>query len=418
MFPPSPITPHRPSLAPALVFIVAITLSVSAVAEALSDRDVALAVNERLYRDPAVSNLLIEVEVDQGVVLLSGSVTNLMAQERAHRLAGTVRGVRAIVDRIKVVPTFRPDSELEQAVTAALAAHPATEAYEIKATVERQRATLRGTVDSGAERRLAGRVAKGIAGLEAVANKLSVEPTGARSDRELEAEIEAMLAWDALVEHDGIEVEVVRGTVQLSGFVGSVAEKNRAAEQSWIAGVVAVDDTALQVSPAAADPRLRKRNYALLERPDPRVAEALRAALARDPRVPDRDIGVEVDEGTAILSGRVDSLFARHAAAETARNTLGVHRVVNRIRVRPPPLSDRALRQHVIAALDRHWALEHADIEVRVSDGVVALDGRVDSSHDKALADTAATGVRGVVALDNRLVVAGEDARRAQENGQ
>lgn len=402
---------NRPASAVALLFALACVLALAGSARAaeppLDDRAIALAVNERLYRDPAVSNLLIEVDADDGVVLLSGSVTSLMARERARRLAGTVRSVRAVVDRLKVVPTFRPDRELEQAITDALAAHPATEAFQVGVSVERQRATLTGTVDSGAERRLAGRVARGIAGLEAVANKLTVEPPDSRPDAELENEIEAVLAWDALVDDDQIRVAVEDGSVRLSGFVGSLAEKDRAAEQAWVAGVTAVDDTALEVDPRAGDPRFRRQKYALLDRPDPGIAQALRAALERDPRVSAGDIGVEVEDGTAILTGRVESLFERRAAGETAHNTLGVYRVLNRIRVRPPAMSDRALRQHVVAALERHWELEHAKVEVSVSDGVVALDGRVDSSHDKALADTAVTGVHGVVAVDNRLEVAG-----------
>ena len=404
------VAPCKTSRSPRILvlFALAALLAWSAAtlaADAPDDGDIALAVNERLFDDPGVSNLLIDVTVDEGVVSLTGSVVNLTAKDRATRLAETVKGVRAVVDRIRVVPHYRPEAELQAAVASALANHPAVDAARIEVTVDGQGATLTGSADSQAERNIAGRVARGVSGLEALDNRIEVEPPTQRPDAEVEQEIEAILAWDALIDDDKVVVEVRDGRASLAGQVASLAEKRRAGEQAALAGVRSVDTSGLAVSTWQRDPRFRKQKYARLDRPDAAVADAVRDALARDPRVTIDSVEVDVTGGKATLSGHVDELYARRAAGDTARNTLGVYRVVNRIRVQRGAVPDDTLRDRVAGALkERDW-LADATIAVVVENGVVTLSGTVDGVFEKALADTTAAAVSGVAGVENDLVV-------------
>ncbi len=375
-------------------------------AETLEDTAIAAAVGDRLLADPGVDSLQIDVDVEQGVATLRGTVRTLMAKERARRIAGTVKGVRAVINRIDVLPPFRPDDELKARIETALATDPATESYEVEVEVERQRVTLDGWVDSWAERTLAAQVAKSITGVKRLDNEIQVNLDISRPDVELENEIAAILAWDVLVDDDQITVDVENGIATLSGYVASLAEKERATNQAWTAGVKQVDASGLEVSTWARDRRLRGEKYAKLEKGDGAVAAAVEDALRRDPRVPADAVAVMVEDGKAILSGKVGDLLAKRAAGGTARNTLGVYRVVNRIRVRPDTPADEKIEERVIAALDRHWRLEVEPIGVEVRNGIVDLEGTVDTYYEKALADNAAAGVPGVVYVDNQLAVA------------
>ncbi|MDX1430875.1 MAG: BON domain-containing protein [Gammaproteobacteria bacterium] len=61
------------------------------------------------------------------------------------------------------------------------------------------------------------------------------------------------------------------------------------------------------------------------------IAAAIRDALMIDPRVIGDDIGVSVQSGIATLRGSVQSLSAKKASSQTARDTVGVLRVINEL---------------------------------------------------------------------------------------
>jgi osmotically-inducible protein OsmY len=271
--------------------------------------------------------------------------------------------------------------------------------------VKDQEVTLTGTVESWGERTLAGRVAKQVDGVQDLANRIAVRIAMQRPDAEIAAEIEEILAWDVLVDDDLIEVAVDDGGVTLSGQVGSLAEKSRAINQSWVAGVKSVAAEELEVSGWARDPRFRKQKYARLDKPDADVAKAVRDALARDPRVLGQDVQVRVDDGKAVLTGTVNGPKAKRAAASTARGTLGVYRVKNRLRVRTDMPDDEVLEERVRKAIERNPMLMASEITVSVTNGVAGLSGIVGTWYEKAEADDAAAAVAGVRAVDNDLLV-------------
>jgi osmotically-inducible protein OsmY len=376
----------------------------------IGDMEITDAVENEITFDQAVPLAKIDVSTANGIVTLSGTVGNLLAKRRAERLAEAVKGVTSVVNRIGVTPvTKRPAKEIRADVKNALLLDPATESYNVDVAVAGGMATLTGTVQSWQERRLAEKVAAGVRGVTAIQNRLEVHYRADRPDADIRNDVREALRWDTLVDHGLIDVSVDDGEVALSGTVGSAAEKSRAITDAWVANVTGVNAEGLNVELWARDPAMRTGKYTDVS--GETVRNALVQALARDPRVYSFNIRPEVDGGVVTLRGKVDNLKARRAAAEVARNTVGVYAVENRVKVRTGAevaRSDEAIETDVRTALARDPFVDRFEITVDSIGGVVRLAGTVDSYYEKSQADEVASGIGGVITVDNNLMVTNE----------
>lgn len=70
--------------------------------ERLDDSALTIKVKSRLTADPEVNSFRIDVDVDNGVVTLSGTVASRDVAEEALHLARGVDGVREVKDRLKI----------------------------------------------------------------------------------------------------------------------------------------------------------------------------------------------------------------------------------------------------------------------------------------------------------------------------
>jgi osmotically-inducible protein OsmY len=373
----------------------------------VTDMSITDAVEDELAYDSAVPALLIDVMTTDGIVTLSGSVDNILAKERAARIAKTVKGVRAVVDEIHVnTPVQRTDRQIREDVEQALLIDPATNSYEVSVQVKENVVTLLGTVESWQEKDLCEIVAKGIKGVEGVDNKLLIAWPEKQPDPEIEAEVKETLKWDANVDHGLIDVKVKDSKVILSGTVGSAAEKNFAERDAYVQGVTSVNASNLEVKRWSRDQDLKEGKY--VQKSTGEIEAAVRDAMRYDPRVISFEVTPEVapDGTTLILRGTVDNLKAKRAATQDARGTVGVRRVDNRIDVRPNILiSDQSIENKVKSAILRDPYLESYAISVNVENGVVKLHGTVDTYFEKAEADDVASRVEGVIMIDNNLGV-------------
>lgn len=379
----------------------------AATTKTLSDRTNADAVENEFSYDAAVRPAPIDVTSREGVITLNGITDNILAKERATRIAETVKGVRSVVNNIKVrPPVLKTTQVLKSDVVLALANDPAADAYEIAVSAnEDGEVTLAGTVDSWPEKELAGTVAKSVSGVTNVNNALKVNyGNQSRPDREIRTEIERRLFWDVLVDSGLINVEVQDGNVILGGTVGSASERSRAEYHAYVNGVTGLDSSDLEIQDWARDPNRRDPAYTF--KPDKEVAAAVRDALLYDPRVKLFNVEVEVSDGTVTLRGEVDNLAAKRSAEQDARNTLGVDRVVNRIKVKPVNSDlDAKVAERVKAALERDPYVERHKVSVVVNGGIVKLYGEVDSYFEKSRADHVAERTNGVIGVNNNLAV-------------
>ncbi|MGC9343110.1 MAG: BON domain-containing protein, partial [Bacteroidales bacterium] len=229
--------------------------------DAISDNDISMAVEDELLYNSTTPSYLIDVSTYEGIVTLSGSVDNLLARDRATAIAGSVKGVRGVVNNIEVNTEFIADQALEKDVNEALLHDPATDSYEIGVDVVNGVATLTGTVDSYQEKQLTEFVTKGVKGLTGIKNEIDVSYKTNRTDYEIQQEVEAILANDKRIDDALIEVNVDNGKVVLSGVVGSANEKSSAGLRAWTAGVTNVNTDNLKVEEWARDEKLRKKKY-------------------------------------------------------------------------------------------------------------------------------------------------------------
>jgi len=380
-------------------------------AREITDKTITWAVERELVNDEGVSAHLIDVETEDRIVTLSGPVTNLLAKDRAAEVASTVKGVQSVVNQINVKPMDRDDEEILSDIERALSDDPGTERLDISVEVNEGVAALKGTVDSWAEKQFCARIAKGVRGLQGLNNEIDVKAKEARPDSEIETEIKRRLEWDALVDDGLITVRAENGAVSLSGTVGSAFEKNRAYADAWISGVQSVSKEDLEINWLLRDKMRRSPRY--VSRTDQEIERAVKQAFGYDPRVPQSAVKVVVDYNVVTLRGAVDNLEARNAAGEDARNTAGVWRVRNRIRVRPNvvpamtrlPKIDERIEQKIRLALLRDPYLYQHEITVSSVNSLARLSGVVDTEFARNRAEHIASRVRGVVDVRNNLQV-------------
>jgi Predicted periplasmic or secreted lipoprotein len=223
----------------------------ASVTYAYDDTAIAAAVEDELSGDPLVALDNVSVKMQRGVVTLTGAARNLIARERAADIARTVEGVVVVVNEITVQPlVHRSAEDVETAIRDALLANPMTESFQVTVDVEPNGVVrLSGNVDSWGERQLAAYVAKSVAGITELHNDLNVNFVASRPDTELTVEIQGLIEWDAHIGDSDISVSVRGGIAQLSGTVGSAAEKDRAVTMAWSVGTRYVDAEGLKVVP-------------------------------------------------------------------------------------------------------------------------------------------------------------------------
>lgn len=388
--------------ASAIVVCLTVLLPLPVAAQEVADADIISAIDTQMRIDNAVTANNVDVSSINGVVTLTGTVDNILEKERAQALAEATVGVRTIVNRIDVEPvTPRTDNELKTAVESAWLVDPVAKSYRLEAEVDDGIVTISGTVSSHAERDLSATVAKGVRGVKDIVNETVVDYGVTRTDQQIQNEISGRLENDVRIDDALIQVSVSNGNVTLSGSVGSLQEKTRARSNAWVAGVVSVDADDLDLRWWARDEMRRTRAH--ITRTDDEIQEAVEDALVYDPRVMSDNVDAAVTGGTVILSGTVNNLAAKRAAEQDARNTIGVIRVTNNIKVRPDIPADDVLETRVASALRVDPYIERYNVTVNAHGGWVYLSGNVDTSFKKNRAERVTEGVEGVVGVVNNL---------------
>jgi hyperosmotically inducible periplasmic protein len=118
--------------------------------------------------------------IDGSKVTLSGQVVRPTLKEHAQAAVESIEGVLSVVNNIEVLPKSPPDDELRRDVYRAIFEDPALKQYAVEPLpsihiiVKNGVVTLEGTANSKADKDLADSKARGVQGVQTLANHLLV----------------------------------------------------------------------------------------------------------------------------------------------------------------------------------------------------------------------------------------------------
>ncbi|MGZ3901315.1 MAG: BON domain-containing protein [Bacteroidia bacterium] len=209
-------------------------------------------VRDELIWEPNVSEKEINIDVNNGVVTLTGNVDaypkKVAAQTAAERVAGVTRVINDI--EVKIISTFqRSDSEIEQAVHVALKGSVSIPAASVKVKVKDGWVTLEGNLEWDFQKKAVTRLVEDLIGVKGVINAISIAVT-IPTATDVKEKIESALKRNININGERINVEVIGNKVVLSGKVRSFSEKYSAEIAAWSAPGVGSVNSKLEVSPS------------------------------------------------------------------------------------------------------------------------------------------------------------------------
>jgi hyperosmotically inducible periplasmic protein len=149
---------------------------------------------------------------------------------------------------------------------------------------------------------------------------------------------------------------------------------------------------------------------------DARITSEVKGRLAADDDVKALDINVDTMRGVVTLDGVVSDKKEAAEAVRIAEETRGVRRVVDSLEVVAPEgagkditlgqkISDRRITAMIKGKLAGDDGVEARDIDVDTHDGVVILEGEVESEQEADQAVRLAEETRGVTRVIDELNV-------------
>jgi len=260
---------------------------------------------------------------------------------------------------------------------------------------------------------------KTIAIATATASVLSMSPLAAHADDGdlTEARQEGSI-WTAITLNRHlnpftIDVDVENGVATLTGDVESDVDRDLAEQVAKdIDGIQRVDNQ-LQVNPDAERKERTEGNPSLSTSfSNATTTATIKSKLLWNSNTEGLDIDVTTNNGVVTLTGTAQSDEAKDLAGMLAKDTDGVHRVDNEIRVNGEAtaaakaqnaaddageaISDAWITSKVKSSYLLSSNLSGLDISVDTKNGVVALSGTVMSSEEKDLAIQTAENIKGV----------------------
>lgn len=212
------------------------------------------------------------------------------------------------------------DSTLRQMVIDELEFEPSVNAAGIGVAADHGVVTLSGHVGSYAEKLAVERAARRVKGVSAIAEEIQVRYPASLllEDDEIAKRCLNVLAWDALLPTDAVQVKVEHGWVDLSGkvpwhFQREAAEKG-IRKLNGVRGVTNRIEVKAQV--LATD-----------------VKKRIEDALKRSAAVEANEIRVVVNNDKVTLEGKVHAWNEREAVKKAAWSAPGVNSVVDNLRV-------------------------------------------------------------------------------------
>ena len=214
-------------------------------------------------------------------------------------------------------------------------------------------------------------------------------------DYALREKMVRLIGHDEELGQEVFRIILVNGGAVFSGPVKNCALKRRALViASLVRGVINVTDEMSVPRGDVTDAELAKAVVSLLGA----AAESLEL----------KGLDVEVADGILTLRGTVKDLASRTRAEEIAGTVSGITRISNRLQSANAPsgADDASLLAALLTYLKDFRNFDFgSDVKVKVERGVVTLNGTVGMCLARQQAALAASQVKGVVRVDNRVKV-------------
>lgn len=186
-------------------------------------------VQEAIKFEPLLHAAEIGVIVKDAIVTLTGNVDSLVKKAEALHAAKKIKGVAAIIDEIEVIienSAIVSDQEIAGQLVSNFKENHIVPKGAVGITVEKGWVTLDGILPWNFQRDVARELVENLKGIRGVTNNIKLK-------RELCDQVEKELLEKALQRHwafdmDEINIQVAGATVQLSGTVGSIFQKEEA----------------------------------------------------------------------------------------------------------------------------------------------------------------------------------------------
>ena len=320
--------------------------SVATVGAATSDAWITTKAKMSLLTTEGVSSNAVNVDTIDGQVTLHGNVPTSAEKAKAETTIKKITGVKSVRNLLQVVPPSKEDAVQANDDEVRTRAETALQDAGMNKNVSVQSVhngvvLLKGNVDTLSEHLRAIEAVSRVAGVKRVASEIkspdkladreiySDKPeeqaqNGKVSDLWVTSAVKLRLMADERTPGLGVNVDTTAGEVTLFGVVASEAAKAAAEEDARkVSGVTTVRNE-LQVVPKAQQERVQAQDDDVKRRVENTIK------LHREFG---SDIGVDVKNGVARLTGTVPSQEDRIRAASAVRATSGVRAVEDDLRV-------------------------------------------------------------------------------------
>ena len=209
-----------------------------------TDSQLQKAVQEELNWEPSVISAHIGVAASNGVVTLTGHVSNYSQKHAAETAARRVRGVNGVAEEMEVrlpYETKRSDEEIAAAAIDRLGWDVTIPKHSIKVQVEKGWVTLNGQVDWFYQKENAGKELRHLFGVVGLSNNIAIKPCVNAAN--LSDDITHALHRSWFFDPKTVKVSAEGGRVHLTGSVHLPYDKQLAAATAWSApGVTGVQN--------------------------------------------------------------------------------------------------------------------------------------------------------------------------------
>jgi len=306
------------------------------------DSEIETDVSSMLEWDTRVDNEMIDVNVEDATVYLSGIVGSVAEKTHAKNLA-MMSGAKDVVHHELIVERwardtemrkskyiYRSDNAIKEAINDVLLYDPRVNRFQINVGVEDGSVTLVGVVTNMNAKDVAEQNAKNIVGVWNVNNRIEVKPPEMIEDSIAERNVEVTISSDPYLEKYEITANVTDGKLLLTGLVDNSFEKNRAEQiSSYVKGITDIDNELAidgeNYMPYVYDysfhtyyPQDKVETEFENIKTDNEILSNTEEQIFWSPFVNEEEVDVSVDQGIVTLSGTVQTPRERIHAEKNA----------------------------------------------------------------------------------------------------